>query len=652
LTAPRQAFTMHGRGAAALALMLLVVTVVLLASAPPADAKSWRIDAMDVTLDVQDSGDVRVSEDVTFTFEGSFSYVARVIPTDALEGIEDVQVLQDEKPLPRGTEPGSYDVFTEGDDLVVQLAFNLADTSKTWTIRYLAKAAVAYYDEADELVWHVFDADTPVPIDQVRVSVRLPGTVPTKDIDWAVDTGLNVQSTVSGPAPSSVIFEAKDIFPYTKYWIAVGFPKGVVQFTWTARRLAAAVVPKAGFLLPIGAFLWMLLVWFRRGRDDPAAVYAKYATEPPSDLSPAAAGALLDERVDSREFFATLADLARRGYVELPQSRTDRSTWQVRKLRPIENLKGLDAFVAGRLFAGGDDRVKSPMLQNRLAEINAEFDDAVFGDVLQRGFFVADPQTARRYWKGRAATLGFVLFVLTVMLAIAGVGGWAYVALGSVLSVAVVFGFARVMPQRTRAGAQEQRRWEAFRNYLDDLAGFQDLAVAQQTFESYLPYAIAFGVEKRWVLRFQELLVSVPSWLGPVVGPKAYQTPDLAEARGGTTSPAPGAQTEATQSTGGVPGGGAGLGDLASSLSRVSLSSVSDGLFAGFDKLSNALMSAPSSTGSGHGAFGSSHVTGGGSRRGSSGGSSRSSFSGSRSSSGGGSGSSSGGGGGGGFRAG
>ncbi len=651
MTARGPAFTIHGRVFAALAAMLLVAAVALLAWAPSADAKTWRINAMDVALDVQESGDVQVSEDVTFTFEGSFSYVARVIPTDALEGIEDVQVLQDGKPLPRGTEPGSYDVFTEGGDLVVQLAFNLADTSETWTIRYLAKGAVAYYDEADELAWHVFDADTPVPIDLVRVSVHLPGAVPTKDLEWAVDTSLNVQSTVSGPAPSTVLFEAKNLFPYTKYWIAVGFPKGVVRFTWTAGRLAAAVVPKAGFLLPIGVFLCMLLVWFRRGRDDPAAVFAKYATEPPSDLSPAAAGALLDERVDSRELFATLADLARRGYLELPQSQTDRSSWQVRKLRSIEGLMGLDEFVADRLFAGGDERVKFPMLQRRLAEINMEFDEAVFADVVQRGLMAESPQAARRYWKGRAFTLGFVLFVLTVMLAVAGVAGWGYVALGSVLSVAVVFGFARVMPQRTREGAQEQRRWEAFRNYLDDLAGFQDLAVAQETFERYLPYAIAFGVEKRWVLRFHELLVSVPDWLEPVIGPNARRTPDLQQTEDDTPAPSRAAQTDATGGTAGVAGGGAGLGDLASSLSTVSLSSVSDGLFAGFDKLSTVLMSAPSSTGSGHGAFGSARVTGGGSHRSSSGSSSRSSFSGSRSSSGGGGGFSSGGGGGG-FRAG
>jgi hypothetical protein len=67
-----------------------MAAVALLAWPASSAAKAWRIEAMDVTLDVQTSGDVLVSEDVTFAFEGSFSYVARVIPKDTLEGITNV----------------------------------------------------------------------------------------------------------------------------------------------------------------------------------------------------------------------------------------------------------------------------------------------------------------------------------------------------------------------------------------------------------------------------------------------------------------------------------------------------------------------------------------------------------------------------------
>jgi len=66
-------------------------------------------------------------------------------------------------------------------------------------------------------------------------------------------------------------------------------------------------------VLPIGFFLGMLLIWRRRGRDEPSAVYARYVSEPPSDLSPGLAGALIDEKVDTKEVIATIIDLARRG---------------------------------------------------------------------------------------------------------------------------------------------------------------------------------------------------------------------------------------------------------------------------------------------------------------------------------------------------
>ena len=61
----------------------------------------------------------------------------------------------------------------------------------------------------------------------------------------------------------------------------------------------------------------MLLIWRKRGRDEPATIYASYVSEPPSALSPGLAGALIDEKVDTKEIIATIVDLARRGYLEI-----------------------------------------------------------------------------------------------------------------------------------------------------------------------------------------------------------------------------------------------------------------------------------------------------------------------------------------------
>ena len=44
-----------------------------------------------------------------------------------------------------------------------------------------------------------------------------------------------------------MVYEASNIPAYTNFWIVTGFPKGVVKYTWTARRVAAFIVPKVGF---------------------------------------------------------------------------------------------------------------------------------------------------------------------------------------------------------------------------------------------------------------------------------------------------------------------------------------------------------------------------------------------------------------------
>ena len=51
-------------------------------------------------------------------------------------------------------------------------------------------------------------------------------------------------------------------------------------------------------------------------------MYAKYVSEPPSDLSPGLVGALIDEKVDTKEVMATVIDLASRGYLDIAEGGT------------------------------------------------------------------------------------------------------------------------------------------------------------------------------------------------------------------------------------------------------------------------------------------------------------------------------------------
>ena len=590
---------------AALLLVLCALAFFVAVPAAQAQAKEWRIDKLDATLDVQVNGDAIVDETVTFYFSGNYHFVSRVIPTDNMEGMTDIRVYDaNGNQLPEGDGPGTYSLYNEGSRKVIQVNFDLTDTSATWTFHYRAQSMVQFYDKQDEFWWHVFDAETPVPIGAARVTVKIPGSVPSDQMNQVVKTGSSVNPTITSPAPSTMVYEATDIPAFTEFWIGIAFPKGVVKYTWTARRIGAFIVPKIGLVLPIFFVLGMLLLWRTRGRDDPGKTYASYVSEPPSKLSPGLAGALIDEKVDTKEVIATIVDLARQGYLEMTDTKGDGGSGRTETIftrnKPLDDLNGFERKVAESLFDGSHpDQVTTKELRNHFYTHVSPIVGQVYDDVVTAGLFFSNPKAVRARWVGYGFLVAVVLGVLTAIFAFADIGGWGYFLFGSIVSVVIVWCFAPFMPQRTATGAQEQRKWEAFRNYLHDLTRFQDMESAKDSFEKYLPYAIAFGVERQWVRRFEGLNVPSPTWYHPPIflpmpsGGPVFQGP-----MGG--------------GIGGSFGGGAGGGVPSLPGGGFSLDTISDGLFNSLGHMSSVLTSVPSSTGSGHGAFGGGGFSGGG----------------------------------------
>lgn len=593
--------------AAALFAALFALAFLFLAPASPAQAKDWNIGNVDANIQVQTNGDAVIDEAVTFNFTGNYHFVSNVIPTDKMQGLADIKVLdQNGNELPQGDGPGAYSVSTQGAEKIITVNFDLTDTSATWIFHYRAKSMVQFYDKQDEFWWHVLDTTTPVGIAAVKATVTLPGSVLSDKMSQAVQTDSAVQSTVTSPAASTMVYQATDIPAYAEFSIVLGFPKGVVKYTWTARRVAAFVLPKLGLLLPILFFLGMLLVWRGRGRDEPSKTYASYVSEPPSSLSPALAGALLDEKVDTKEVIATIVDLAHRGYLEMTDTKAegtfDRAETIFTRTKPLDDLKGFEMAVATALFdSGHPDQVTTKDLRNHFYSHVQPIVAQVYEGVVTAGLFSRNPNSVRSRWIGYGFLVALILGVLTFIFARLDIGGWGYFLIGSAISVIIVWCFSPFMPQRTVAGSQEVRKWHAFRNYLHDLTRFQDMASAKDNFEKYLAYAIAFGVERQWVRRFEGLNVSSPGWYHPPIFLPIPIGGSYPGGMGGGIGGAMGGGPVAGMGRGpSLPGGGFGL------------DTISDGLFNSLGHMSSVLTSAPSSTGSGHGAFGGGGFSGGG----------------------------------------
>jgi len=112
--------------------------------------------------------------------------------------------------------------------------------------------------------------------------------------------------------------------------------------------------------------------------------------------------------------------------------------------------------------------------------------------VVKEKLFDKNPQTTRTKYYVLA---GIALFTSNFFLAI------------------VAFLFGRVMPRKTVFGVEAKNVLFSLKNFLtSQKRQLEFQADKQMMFERLLPFAVAFGVEKIWAKRFEDLNIVRPNW--------------------------------------------------------------------------------------------------------------------------------------------
>jgi uncharacterized membrane protein len=362
-----------------------------------------------------------------------------------------------------------------------------------------------------------------------------------------------------------------------------------------------------GLLSLAGAPLGVYLLWYTRGRDPHVGLVSDYLTEPPEDVPPGVIGTLVDEKADIQDVVATMIDLARRGYLIIDEESekgfagliTRQDFVFERTDKEWADLREYERALLRKLFGRSQTRRMSE-LKNKFYTVLPKIRDGLYDAAVDVGYFRSRPDRTRRIYSilgviAAVLALGVIIF-LSALLAewvdtiwCPGVG-----LLVGAIALAIV---GQVMPAKTKKGAEAAARWEAFREYLKEIESYTDLEQATDLFERYLPYAIAFNLERRWVQKFARVETTpIPGWYYP------YWMGRTARRRGTATSAGGGiGEVGAPPSIQGMSDGLAG-----------GLQSMSDGLVGMFNSVGKTFTSAPSSSGSG-GGFSGGGFSGGGS---------------------------------------
>jgi uncharacterized membrane protein YgcG len=412
-----------------------------------------------------------------------------------------------------------------------------------------------------------------------------------------------------------VVFEAKNIPADQELEVRVEFPPGVVQGnppSWQAafdRRqtwgpVLSYIFGGLGLVLLAGGPLGVYLLWYLRGRDRPVGLVAEYITEPPTDMPAGVVGTLVDETADVKDIIASIVDLARRGALRMEEERKEGFLGIGSGRDYILHLEDLDKAtrpyektLIERIFGKGQERRMSDLRQKFYTAIPV-LRNQLYQEVVSEGFFPRNPQTIRRLYSGLGCAGLVVSAVIAIFLLaiLGGMSGWVACP-GMALAVAMValIIVGRHMPRKTPQGAEEAAKWLAFKRYLQNIEKHSDLEAVKEKFEEFLPYAVAFGLERRLINQFAAVDTPAPRWWGP--GP--VYLPGHGYGHGGMAGQA--------GTAGGPPGPLAGEGGQAPSLGRMSegvgtsLSSMSAGLGAMLSSASTVLTSTPPSSSSSRG---------------------------------------------------
>lgn len=414
---------------------------------------------------------------------------------------------------------------------------NADNSTQTISIEYTVSDALRFFEDHDELYWNVTGDEWDVPIQSASARIILPeGTTNIRANPFTGTYRSTARDADVGIASNGVEVRTRDSLRYHEgLTIAVAFDKGFVH--------EPTAIDKAGLFfrsnwplgLPVAAFAIMFYLWWTRGRDPRLRpIVAQY--EPPDQLTPGEAGTLVDNSANMRDITSSIVDLAVRGYLLIEEHQhdrmlglvhdkdynfilqKDRSEWS--KLKPHEQVLLNGIFTLGTV----NETVPMSSLENHFYKNLPDIKSRIFESLVTHGYYRRRPDSVRAAYVGSGIVVGLLLvfggnFIASSM----GMAPLTFILAG-ILTGLIMCAFGWFMPAHTDQGARAVEGVLGFEDFLNHVESerFNKMIKTPQMFETFLPFAMALGVEKNWSKAFQGIMTQPPQWYRGGYGPNFY----------------------------------------------------------------------------------------------------------------------------------
>lgn len=552
-----------------------ILALALVCATQPLWARSYHVADFNSVVHVDKNGAALVTEKISFTFEGQFKGVYRDILIDypGPRGTNYALVIRIAKITDDSGASLKYEQTKKDGFLHLKIYVpGASDATRTINIDYEVLNATKFFEDHDEFYWNATGNDWAVPIESATTTVFFPpetsGSLRVQAYKGVYGSSEVARSSVEGPSASA---EASQLPMRGGLTIDVYIPKDLLQEPSGLTKAGWFVRGNPIVWLPVWAFAVMFSLWWVKGRDPDPGMSVAPMYEPPQGMGPAEVGTLIDDVVNPRDITCVLVDLAVRGYIKIVETDhkgllLNSKDYELHLLKDSSawgDLTDYERAMMDQIFAGGQMAHISEM-RNHFYTALPMIKNEIVGALKQKGMYTVDPDSAHVYWFfGAVAVIlpfaalqwsGRVNFLNSPGLAIVcGLGAAAF-----------VFFLGRLLTATSLKGAQTRVAIKGFQEFMNRVDTDRLKRMPPDTFEKFLPYAMALGVEHRWAKAFQGIVQNPPAWyqsstgMGPAFN--SYYFVNSVGAMTQTAGSAFVAAPRASSSSSGWSGGGGGGG--------------------------------------------------------------------------------------------
>ena len=447
---------------------------------------------------------------------------------------------------------GSADVF-------------LSPGEYTYTIRYKTGRQLYHGEGFDELYFNVTGNGWDFPINAASATVTIPdGTLVSETRAFTGAQGATGQDFRSQHlSERRVLFETTGrLGPRQGLTVVVIWPEGFVARPTAQEKATNFLIDNLGILVGYAGFFiivaYFYFTWREVGKDpDTGPVIAMY--EPPKGLSPGAVSYVKKRAYRSAAFTAAIVNMAVKGYLTIKEK--SKTKFILQKTGSPAPLSEGEKAIAGALFGDFRNEIETHHTNHKKFS-KAQTAQSKVLKTSHEGIHFTRNQ--KHFWIGAgismvfvvlsflasAAETGFGVFMLLGMALFFGIfalvmskragavgpsglmkGGIKIFAIVGVVLVQIIgtvgalafqhfyllvpfamivitnIVFFNLLEKPTLEGARLLHEIEGFKKYLSiaekERLEFHTPEITPETFEAYLPFAIALGVENKWGKAFE-----------------------------------------------------------------------------------------------------------------------------------------------------